>query len=423
MSKLHLCSLLAVLSLTACANGTGSQSLQDSLAADPQLQQPTASPEPTAAPAEENTANVPEDFPEAIPRYEAATWIDTTETEGQGVETRWTSDDPVNFIAQFYRRRLQENGWQLVGDETEGDRTQLTARRDDLELAVSLRPSASDEAGNTELVLAYQPLEADVAQSPSEEPASEETDDADASSSPEPTPTPTPNSSNSSTTFSDLNTVSDPLRPYVRDLAQLGLLSPEPANSQTFSPNAAVTRRQYARWLFESNNRFYANQPAQQLRPAGTEANPAFQDVPTSDRDFAVIQGLAEAGILPSPLSGDETTVQFQPDAPLTREDLLLWKVPLDLRRALPTASLEAVKETWGFQDASRIDPEALRAVLADFQNGDRANVRRAFGYTTLFQPKKTVTRAEAASSLWYFGYQGEGRSAQSLLEDRNNPN
>lgn len=89
----------------------------------------------------------------------------------------------------------------------------------------------------------------------------------------------------------------------------------------------------------------------------------------------------------------------------------------MDTRQSLPTASLNAIQQTWGFQDAARIDPKAQRAVLADYQNSDLANIRRAFGYTTLFQPKKPVTRAEAAATLWYFGYQGEGVSAQDALK------
>jgi hypothetical protein len=89
----------------------------------------------------------------------------------------------------------------------------------------------------------------------------------------------------------------------------------------------------------------------------------------------------------------------------------------MDVRQPLPAASIDAVKQAWGFQDASQINGAALRAVLADYQNGDQANIRRAFGYVTLLLPKKPVTRAEAAASLWYFGYQGEGRSAQQALQ------
>ena len=123
----------------------------------------------------------------------------------------------------------------------------------------------------------------------------------------------------------------------------------------------------------------------------------------------------AVAGLIPSALSGESTVVNFRPDAPLTRETLLQWKVPLDLRRSLPNATVEAVKEAWGFQDAAKIEPKALQAVLADHANGNQANIRRAFGFTTLFQPQKPVTRAEAAAALWHFGYQGDGLSADEV--------
>ncbi|MFM6397433.1 MAG: S-layer homology domain-containing protein, partial [Planktothrix sp.] len=42
--------------------------------------------------------------------------------------------------------------------------------------------------------------------------------------------------------------------------------------------------------------------------------------------------------------------------------------------------------------------------------------------FTTLFQPKKNVTRAEAAATLWFFGFQGEGISAKDALIDTPKP-
>jgi hypothetical protein len=95
----------------------------------------------------------------------------------------------------------------------------------------------------------------------------------------------------------------------------------------------------------------------------------------------------------------------------------------LDTRQILPATNIEAVKDKWGFQDASKIDSQASRAILADFNNGDLANIRRVFGFTTLFQPKKAVTRAEAAASLWYFGVQGEGLSAEDAKEAKSATN
>lgn len=179
--------------------------------------------------------------------------------------------------------------------------------------------------------------------------------------------------------------------------------------------NQPISRRRYAQWLFTLNNRFYADDRAKRLRPGRSSDTPAFQDVPPSDRDFAAIQGLAEAGIIPSTLTGNSTAVNFRPDAPLTRETLVLWKIPLDTRTALPDTTPTAVSETWGFQDVNAVEPLALRAIAADFQLGDFANIRRAFGYTTLLQPSKAVTHAEAAAALWRFGTQTEGITASEV--------
>jgi hypothetical protein len=189
------------------------------------------------------------------------------------------------------------------------------------------------------------------------------------------------------------------------------------AKNKTPATNRVVTRREYARWLVTAYNRIASSKPTQQLKPATTDAKPIFRDVPTTHPDFPSIQGLAEAGLIPSPLSGDATMVTFRPDAPLTREQMILWKLQLDTHQPLPAASLDAVKQTWGFQDAGKIEPKALRAVLADFQNGEQSNIRRVFGYTTLFQPQKTVNLGEVAITIWYFGANSEGLSARDALQ------
>ncbi len=221
--------------------------------------------------------------------------------------------------------------------------------------------------------------------------------------------------------FVDLEKAPQLLQSYLADLAALGILTPAANTSAaqaTFNPNGIITRREFARWLVNSNNQINRDRPTRQIRLAVETSEPAFQDIPKTDPDFGIIQGLAEAGLIPSRLSGDgNTNPTFRPSEPLTRETLLQWKVPMDVRQPLPAASIDAVKQAWGFQDASQINGAALRAVLADYQNGDQANIRRAFGYVTLLLPKKPVTRAEAAASLWYFGYQGEGRSAQQALQ------
>ena len=225
-----------------------------------------------------------------------------------------------------------------------------------------------------------------------------------------------------------LRDVPSGLRQYIADLSKLGVFQqPQPKNQDNpdattllVDPQNIVTRREYVRWLVNTNNKIFTNNSAKHIRLAGLNEVPIFEDVPKTDPDFAIIQGLAEAGLIPSPLSGDVNVVKFRPNDFLTREDLILWKVPLDFRKPLPEATVEKVKEAWDFQDASRIDPGALRTVLADAEN-DFSNIRRVFGYTRLFRPDKTVSRAEAAAVLWYFGDQKEGISAQMALQQSYN--
>lgn len=373
---------------------SGSNFLERSFAPDPDLQSsPTPSVSPNSTPTE---AQLPPD----IPRYPDAKLlkIESGSNDSQG-SSRWSSSDPVNLIETFYLRELQAKNWEIVepfASDQQGSENRLIARRNDLELTVSLTPNQN----NTEFTLDYQ--------------------NATAATSPETNSEP---SSLKPTTFTDFAQVPQPLEQYVEDLAQLGVLTPKPDNSEQFSPNQTINRREYARWLFSAYNAMYANTPEKQIRQSYGNSQPIFSDIPASDPDFDIIQGLAEAGFISSSLLGETSSNLFRPDAPVTREDLVTWKVVLDLRKVLPTATIDNVKETWGFQDTAKIDPKAIRALYADFQNGDKANVRRVFGYTTLFQPKKTVTRAEAAAALWYFGFQGEGISATEALQQQNATN
>ncbi|NMG09664.1 S-layer homology domain-containing protein [Brasilonema sp. UFV-L1] len=452
---------LAVLltSLTACANSPAAKNFEESLAADPKLKnnpatfgaQEVRSRQQSQTP--EATVQLPADFPKDIPLYPNATLQEVTPSsnENSSVSTRWLSSDPSNFIANYYRQQFQANNWQVIQGTSTSDepKSSLEARRNDIQLKVFIQPKTVTNAApnqpqtSTEIQISYSRDSTQSNPTPTSTP--QVTDDAavqpgepqfvgpvqsqDSATQQSGTldnknPTPTPSSQPNSQEFSDLNKVPQEFRQYIQDLAALGVLTVESngvkssgSTTNQFDPGKIVTRRQFARWLVAANNAMYVNNPAKQIRLASENSQPTFQDVPKTDPDFRAIQGLAEAGLIPSTLSGDSTAVLFQPDAPLTREQLILWKVPLDTRQALPSANLEAVKQTWGFQDAGKIDPKALRAVLADFQNAEKSNIRRVFGYTTLFQPKKPVTRVEAGAVLWYFGTQGEGISAHEALK------
>jgi len=419
--------------LTACANSPNSKSLEESLAADPRLKESPASLRvPTPPPIATNqsnssTAKLPTDFPTEIPVYTNAELLEVTKPTNpseENVQLRFSSTDPSNYIQNFYQTELGDKKWEIVTRPAEEGQGTLTAVKNNLRVSISFVANQKSGAA-TEFLMEYGKGSEPIAVMP--KPSSSPT-----ISSPSPSPSVLPTASPTASPVpqkagSDQTEVPQELRQYVADVAQLGVLklrSPNQSSETTTTlpePNKIITRRDYARWLVAANNQIYANRQAKQIRLAVASSAAAFSDVPKTDPDFSTIQGLAEAGLIPSSLSGDIKEVKFRPDDALTREAMMLWKVPLDTRQTLPTANVDAVKERWGFQDASKIDAGANRAVLADFNNGDLANIRRVFGFTTLFGPKKSVTRAEAAASLWYFGTQGDGVSAKDALQAKPN--
>jgi S-layer homology domain len=427
-------SLLA--GLTACANSPNSKAIEESFAADPKLKEnPVAfsSPQPATPVDTSTTAKLPADFPAQIPLYPNAQLLEVTEPSApdKNVRLRYQSTDPINSVQSFYATEFGRRNWEIVSLPTPDGQGSLVATREDLRVTVSLSPT--QKIGNsTEFGIEYGKKSGEIATNP-------QPNNSNATPSPSvsPTPsnsdstTPTPSPASKSPKVSELDSkIPQQLRQYVADLTQLEVLkvrSKSGANIETGNTlpdaNKIVTRREYARWLVAANNQIYASRQAKQIRLAVESSEPAFSDISKTDPDFAAIQGLAEAGLIPSSISGEAKDVKFRADAPLTRETMILWKVPLDTRQVLPTANIDGVKEKWGFQDASKIDSQASRAILADFNNGDLANIRRVFGFTTLFQPKKSVTRAEAAASLWYFGVQDQGLSAKDAGETKVQPN
>ena len=416
-----------LISVTACANSPNSKALQESLAADPKLTE-TPLPVPVAPPATavdtNTTAKLPADFPTEIPLYPNAQLIEvdaTADSSPNNVRLRWETTDPVNSVQNFYSTKFGSSNWEIVSRPTAEGQGSLVATQDKLRVTVSLSPTQK-VGGSTEFAIDYSKDSTGIAATP-------QPNNSESTASPTASPTPSNSAGTTPTPKSDkasqLDTqIPQQLRQYVADLAQLEALkvrAKNGANLETGStlpePNKIVTRREYARWLVAANNQIYTTRQAKQIRLAVDSSEPAFSDVPKKDPDFSAIQGLAEAGLIPSSLSGETKDVKFRPDAPLTRETMILWKVPLDTRQILPTANIDGIKEKWGFQDASKIDSQSSRAILADFNNGDLANIRRVFGFTTLFQPKKSVTRAEAAASLWYFGIQDQGLSARDALD------
>jgi len=417
--------VLVLSSLTACANSPVSKNLEQTFAADPKLKDnPVSLSQPVANNPQNTTqAELPSDFPTEIPRYPNAQLQEVTPPS----KTRWFSSDSTEKIKTYYQQQFENNNWQILTQPNQQTNGNLEARLNDLKVTIAVAPTQNPEI-NEFTIQSDRETPPTTAQTTTETPLPTPAASPEIAATP-PTPTPTTEAttlSGTAITFSDLNKAPKQLQNYINELGKLGVLNPAAIsgkpnpNSPIFDPNKVITRREFARWLIAANNQIESNQPAKQIRLATDSSPPTFQDVPRTDPDFAAIQGLAEAGIIPSQLSGDNTALTFRPDAPLTREQMILWKIPLDTRLATSGATFEAIKQTWGFQDTFKIDPKVLKALLTDFQNGDAANIRRVYGYTTIFQPKKPVTRAEAAGTIWYFGNASEGISAKEALKTKN---
>jgi hypothetical protein len=424
-----LAACLCIGLLSSCANSPTGKALERTFAADSKLKN-NANVVSATNTAQDQTVPLPKDFPTEIPLYpqaelEKVEALDVPSAQGQ--LTSWTSSDPINAVQNFYQRAFNSSGWQVISKPDTDAGGTFVVRRKALQVTLSLSTGTKTQEATPSPTATSTPSQIGAITTKFD--IQYIRNAGETTSQPPATPTATPTTAEIVTpgtpqNFTDLDKLPQELRQHIDDLAALGVLSLDASKAKSddttstkFEPNKTISRREFARWLVAANNRIYANRPGQQIRLAADSAKPAFQDVAKSNPDFASIQALAEAGLIPSPLSGDTTAVLFRPDAPLTRENLILWKIPLDTRQALPTASVDAVKQTWGFQDAAKIDSRALRAVTADFQNGDQSNIRRVFGYTTLFQPKKAVTRAEAAATIWFFGSQTEGISAKEALQ------
>ncbi|XP_047161651.1 uncharacterized protein LOC124831639 isoform X5 [Vigna umbellata] len=175
-------------------------------------------------------------------------------------------------------------------------------------------------------------------------------------------------------------------------------------------PSDLCTRREYARWLVSASSTL-SRSTVSKVYPAmyidnATEL--AFDDVTPDDPDFSTIQGLAEAGLIESrlsrqdiQLSGDEddSPFFFSPGSPLSRQDLVSWKMALE-KRQLPEADRKTLYQLSGFLDTDKIHPNACPAIVADLSAGEHGIIALAFGYTRLFQPDKPVTKAQAAMAL-----------------------
>ena len=374
-------------------------------------------------------AKISINIPQSIPQYPQGRLVNfEASNHSELITILWEVNENNKVIKSYYQEKLQQDNWEIItpfsqAENQTNNNNILVAQKDDFKLKISLLSTSPTQftleykKGSSELITSDTINNENISTpTPTPTPTTSITPSPEITT----TPTPTPSENTSSTqTFEDINELNENFKEYIENLNELGIfIESDITENNKFNPNEAIKKRDFVRWLVNTNNKIYKDDNTKKIRLDSPNSELAFRDILPSDPDFKVIQGLAETGIIPSPLIGENNPDLFYPDQPLTREELILWKVYFDLHKALPKADLTLIEETWGFQDAAKINPQVFNALYADFQNEKYSNIRRIFGYTTLFQPQKTVTRAEASAALGYFGTDNKGISLTDFLDN-----
>lgn len=182
-------------------------------------------------------------------------------------------------------------------------------------------------------------------------------------------------------------------------IAQIAQLHVFDFSGPSFQPNAPVMRREFIRWLFAANNAMQSDD-TKKIHPAPSGTTAYFKDIPSTDKDFAIVQGMQDAGI--SVGFPDKT---FQPDIPITREQAVALSLGVDCSydgnwSKDPT---EAYIFLPAWKDKGSVS-KTYAPILASCGDATTDTVGRVWGKVTVFRPQMKVTRAEAALMDWQTG-------------------
>jgi FtsZ-interacting cell division protein YlmF len=160
-----------------------------------------------------STIKLPNYFPSEIPQYPQATLQEITQkiTQKNGAVS-WKTNESTEKVKDFYQRELKSQRWEIIQPfSSDSQESLLIAQKDNLKIRLSLFPRKS----TTEFTLEYK--QANTTQ------LNNSSSDQFSTIISEPT------------YFSDINQVPEALRPYVQDVANLGILTAKKNNQ--FNPN------------------------------------------------------------------------------------------------------------------------------------------------------------------------------------------
>ncbi len=194
--------------------------------------------------------------------------------------------------------------------------------------------------------------------------------------------------------------------PYIDELTQLQVFWPP---GGLFEPKKPVLRREFARWLFHADIAIWGMYPGTFIHPASPDAVVYFSDVPQQDPDFTAIQGLHQAGVV---LGKGK---RFNPNRVITREQALAIAAYVDCGGLDPAFAGNAAKAyaELPWRDKRKVGRQYVAAIASCMRADDAASVQnrldtaeRTFGNVTMLDPRRPLTRAQAAAMIWRIGQQ-----------------
>lgn len=174
------------------------------------------------------------------------------------------------------------------------------------------------------------------------------------------------------------------------DLEKLGVFGHFGKDFKLLEP---ITRGEYITLVYYANNAVRSQESHIRLAPA---SDPGFTDIDSQHPAYKYVQAFVHSG---HSVGYPDNT--FKPDRPITREEMIGIKEPLD------AGTPEHGHNIWNFSDFEEIDPKFTPFIYIDHfirNQGKGSNIQRAFGNIKSFKPKETVLGYEAIGSVWQFG-------------------
>jgi hypothetical protein len=193
--------------------------------------------------------------------------------------------------------------------------------------------------------------------------------------------------------FTDL--AGDPAEPVIKGLAKLGVLD---HTEGYFGPDQVIGRGAFITWLVRANDIFFRDQPRRQIPLASSNGLPVFSDVTASVPCFPYVQGMVDRGY---PVGWGPQELGYDHD--LTREYMIFLRDGVDLGASAVVKDPAEynpirIRLRTFLKDADLVSDPYLAAVLADVTQG--RSIRLAFGKAESLNPKRPLTRREAALAV-----------------------